>query len=565
MDKVWLKSYDQGVPTEINPDKYTSLAALFDESIQKYGKKIAFTNMGVACSYNEIEKLSKAFALYLTEVIKLPKQSRVAIMLPNLLQYPVAMFGALRAGMIVVNVNPLYTVNELSHILKDSGAECIVILANFAHVLEKALPSSKIKQVVVTELGDLLGIKGIAINIALKYIKKMVPKTNLSSKTTISFKKSLDLGKKCLGLEAAPIIVSNEDIAYLQYTGGTTGVFKGAVLTHRNMVANVLQATAWIQPAFDKGHALDGVITALPLYHIFSLTANCLTFFRLGSTNILITNPRDIPAFIKELKRQPFSAITGVNTLFSALLHHRSFKTVDFSHLLITLGGGMAVQKKVAHSWRELTGKPLIEAYGLTEASPAVCINPFSLEEYNGCIGLPISSTEISIRDEQDQECSIGVAGELWIKGPQVMREYWQQPEETKMVLTSDGWLKTGDIASVDVKGFVKIVDRKKDLILVSGFNVYPNEIEDIISMHPKVKEVAVVGVPVEGAGELVKAFIVPLDPSLTAAEIIQHCRQYLTNYKIPKKVEFRQELPKTNVGKVLRRALREQKSMPSS
>lgn len=552
-EHVWLNSYPSGVPHTINPEEYPSLVNMFEEAIKRFPDKIAFTNVGQAISYRTFDNLSRDFANYLNHVLKLPPQSRVVIMLPNIFQYPIAMFGILRAGHIVVNANPLYTSKELAHLLKDSEANAILILENFAHVLQAAITQASVKHIIMTEIGDLLGLKGKVINFVVRHVKKMIPAWSLPD--VVTFKKAVKLGHS---YPYESTVLTHHHIAFLQYTGGTTGIFKGAVLTHRNMVANVLQATAWIRPHLGTLESIDALITALPLYHIFSLTANCLTFFILGITNVLITNPRDIPRFIKELKRQPFSGITGVNTLFSALLHHPDFASVNFSKLRMSLGGGMAVQQKVAKMWASITGCPLIEAYGLTEASPAVCINPFTLTEFNNSIGLPIPSTEVSIRDDEGNEKSLGESGELWVRGPQVMREYWKQPVETRNVLTPEGWLKTGDIAKIDERGYVRLVDRKKDMILVSGFNVYPNEVEDIIALHPKVREVAVVGIIHDNVGEIVKAFIVPSDTSLTAENIIEHCHQYLTNYKIPRQVEFRSELPKTNVGKVLRRALRE-------
>lgn len=554
MEKIWLKHYQAGVPQDIQLNSYSSLVDMMLESCQQYKNACAFFNMGVGLSFSDLDKLSLAFASFCQNVCDIKRGDRFAIMLPNVLQYPVAMLGIQRAGGVVVNVNPMYTPHELNHLLEDSGAKAIVVLENFAHTVEKACQGTQIKHIVVAKMGDLLGIlKGTLVNLVVKHIKKMVPHYTLHN--TISFNKALHLGRTN---EFKPPILTQDDIAYLQYTGATTGRSKGAILTHKNMVANVMQAKAWIHP-MTEAHALQGgIITALPLYHIFSLTANCLTFMSLGITNILITNPRDIKGFIKELKKYTFCAMTGVNTLFNALLNHTEFESVNFSHLRITLGGGMAVQRAVAEKWQQVTGRPLLEAYGLTEASPAVCINPLNLMKYNGSIGLPISSTEISIRDDKGNELGLNTPGELWVRGPQVMRGYWEQPEVTKETLTTDGWLKTGDVATVDQDGYVKIVDRKKDLILVSGFNVYPNEVEDVIALHPKVKEVAVVGMPAGVRGEIVKAFIVRKDLGLDEHSVIEHCKQYLTSYKIPKIVEFRNELPKTNVGKVLRRELRE-------
>ncbi|HET7775770.1 MAG TPA: AMP-binding protein, partial [Azospira sp.] len=493
------------------------------------------------------------FAAFLQSDLQLPKGTRIALMMPNLLQYPIAMFGALRAGYTVVNVNPLYTARELQHQLRDAGAETIVIVENFAHTLEQALPLlPQLKHVVVTSLGDMLGLaKGTVVNLVVRHVKKMVPAWKLPGH--VKFKDVMARGK---GASLRPVPIGHDDIAYLQYTGGTTGVAKGAMLLHRNIIANLQQAHAWIEPFLHKDQQL--IITALPLYHIFSLTANCLTFLKIGATNVLITNPRDIPGFVKELGQYKFTVITGVNTLFNALLNNPDFAKVDFSALRAALGGGMAVQKAVAQKWKEVTGKPLIEAYGLTETSPAATINPLDLPEFNGAIGLPISSTEIAIRDDQGNDLPVGQAGEISIRGPQVMKGYWLRPDETEAVFFPDGFLRTGDVGVMDEKGFVRIVDRKKDMILVSGFNVYPNEVEAVIAMHPAVMEVAAVGVPDERSGEAVKVFVVLKDKSVTKEAIIAHCKENLTGYKVPHLVEFRDELPKTNVGKILRRALKE-------
>lgn len=552
MEKVWLKSYPPGVPAEIDVDAFRSIGDMFEQSCQRFGDRTAYVNMGKSISYREMETASAHFGAYLQHELKLPRGARVALMMPNLLQYPVAMYGALRAGYTVVNCNPLYTSRELEHQLKDSGAEVILIVENFAHTLQHALPNTDIKHVIVTQLGDMLGgFKGLLVNLVVKYVKKMVPAWSIPGHTR--FNDVLAAGARHT---LDPVDVGHEDIAYLQYTGGTTGVAKGAVLTHRNVIANLQQAHAWIKPFLSEG--AETIITALPLYHIFSLTANCLTFFKIGAVNVLITNPRDIPGFVKELGKVKFTAITGVNTLFNALLHHPDFARLDFSALHITLGGGMAVQQAVAEKWREVTGKPLVEAYGLTETSPAVCINPLDLKEFNHSIGLPISSTDISIRNDDGKEVALGQPGELCVKGPQVMRGYWNRDEETEKAMTADGYLRTGDVATVDPDGFVRIVDRKKDMILVSGFNVYPNEVEDVVAAHPGVLEVAAVGVPSEHSGEAVKVFVVRKDPALTKEALIHFCRENLTGYKVPHLVEFREELPKTNVGKILRRALRD-------
>lgn len=558
MDKIWLKNYDPGVPHTINPDLYTSLVQMAEESFQRFATQPCYTNLGAVLSFQQIDKLSQAFAGYLQTKCGLEKGDRVAIMLPNLLQYPVAMFGALRAGMTVVNINPLYTSRELKIILKDSGAKCVVALANFANVLEHTLEGTEVQHVIITEIGDLLGtVKGTLVNFVVKHVKKMVPKWDIPG--AVSFNSTI---KSCYQKAFNRTTIQSDDIAYLQYTGGTTGGVKGAMLTHRNMVSNLLQASTWINDFFQQ-KIEGGIITALPLYHIFSLTANCLVFLRMGILNILITNPRDIPGFVKELKRQPFAVMTGVNTLFNALLHNQEFRNLDFSKFKFTLGGGMAVQRSVAEKWKEVTGVTLLEAYGLTETSPAATINPLSLKKFNGSIGLPLPSTEVKVCDEQGNELPLGEAGELNIRGPQVMKGYWHQPEMTKDVLSPDGWLRTGDIATIDSEGFVRLVDRKKDIIIVSGFNVYPNEVEDVIAGIKGVREVAVIGVKSEEHGEIVKAFIVRSDPTLTAEEIISQCHKGLTNYKVPREIEFRTELPKTNVGKVLRRALREEVACP--
>ena len=551
MDKIWLRSYQEGVPAEVDLGEFQSLGELFENSVRKYGDRVAYINMGAQITYAQLDQQSKDFAAYLQSVLNLPKGARVAIMMPNVLQYPIAMLGTLRAGYVVVNCNPLYTPRELEHQLKDSGAETIVILENFAHTLEQVIGKTPVKNVVIARLGDMLGFpKGSIVNFVFKYVKKMVPAWSLPR--SVDFGTVLSQGGS---KQFAPVNVTQEDLAFLQYTGGTTGVSKGAMLTHRNILANLAQAYAWIKPAITEGG--EFVVTALPLYHIFALTANCFTFIRIGATNLLITNPRDIPAFVAELAKYPFTVVTGVNTLFNALLNNDAFNALDFSKLKVTLGGGMAVQKAVAEKWKLLTGKPLIEAYGLTETSPAATINPLNIPEYNGSIGLPISSTEVAIRNDDGVDVTLGERGELCIRGPQVMKGYYNRPEETANVLMPDGFLRTGDVAVMDNKGFIRIVDRKKDMILVSGFNVYPNEVEDVVAMHPGVLEVAAVGVPDEKSGEAVKIFVVRKDPALTPAQLIAHCRENLTGYKVPAHVEFRDELPKTNVGKILRRELR--------
>jgi long-chain acyl-CoA synthetase len=553
MDKLWLKNYPKDVPTEIDFQNYHSVIDIFSEACEKYRHKPAYANLGHVITYDELDKHSRNFAAYLENNLKLKKGDRVAIMMPNLLQYPIVLFGILRAGLIVVNCNPLYTAIELEHQLNNAQAETIIILANFASTLEKALPHTHIKNIIITELADSLPfLKRNLINFVVQYIKKLVPKFNLPN--AISFLDTLNSGKS-LPLLFDEKTLKFDDIAFLQYTGGTTGVAKGAMLTHRNMTANMLQARAWMSDVLQEGK--ETVITALPLYHIFSLTVNCLVFLELGGLNVLITNPRDIPNFIKEIKNLKFTAITGVNTLFNALLNHPDFKKIDFSQLHLSIGGGMAVQKTVAERWETMTNCGLLEGYGLTEASPAVSMTPLNLKHYNGSIGLPLPSTDISIRDENGSEQAIGEVGELCVKGPQVMLGYWNNPEETKNVLMSDGWLHTGDIAKVDQDGFVYIVDRKKDMINVSGFKVFPNEVEGVIASHPGVQEVGVVGIVDPVLGEEVKAVIVRKDPTLTEDDIRKFCHQELTGYKVPKIIEFRDSLPKTPVGKILRRALR--------
>ncbi len=551
MEKIWLNHYPPGVPAEIDTHVYTSLQDVFLQSVKLYGDKPAFANMGKVISYTETGRLTEQFAAYLRHEAGLQPGDRIAIMMPNLLQYPVALFAAFRAGLIVVNTNPLYTDRELKHQLRDSGAKAIVILENFAHTLEDVIADTDVETVITTRIGDLLGgPKGFLVNFVVQYVKKMVPPFSLPQ--AISFKQALALGAKH-GFQDAT--VAHEDIAFLQYTGGTTGVAKGAALTHRNMLANLLQAEAWTAQNLVPGKEV--FITALPLYHVFALTANALFACKIGAKNILITNPRDFPAFIKELSKEKFSFITGVNTLFNALLNAPGIEQVDFSGLKITLGGGMAVQKTVAERWKALAGVTLVEAYGLTETSPAVCINPVTLSEYNGMIGLPIPSTEVMVRDEEGKELALGEAGELWVRGPQVMQGYWNRPDETAKVLDADGWLRTGDVAVIDEQGFVKLVDRLKDMVLVSGFNVYPNEVEDVLAANPKVLEAGVIGVPDANSGEAVKAFVVKKDDSLTEEELRAWCKHELTAYKCPRQYVFVKELPKSNVGKILRRELR--------
>ncbi|WP_408096499.1 AMP-binding protein [Peredibacter sp. HCB2-198] len=551
MTKIWHKAYDPGVPHEINPAEYSSINEVLEISFTKYKSNPAFHNMGTTLTYGEIDLLSRKFASYLQNDLHLQKGDRVAIMMPNILQYPVALFGILRAGMIAVNVNPLYTPRELEHQLKDADVKTIVIFANSAHVLQKVLKNTPVKNVLITQIGDYLKFpKNYIVNFVIKNVKKMVPEFDIPS--AIDFKAAVEKGDA--GSFRKPQ-VKLEDIAFLQYTGGTTGVAKGAILTHKNIVANMVQARAWIKDYITEGKEI--IITPLPLYHIFSLTANCFIFSSIGALNVLITNPRDIPGFVKELSKWKFTAFTGVNTLFNGLLNNEGFRKLDFSHLRLTLGGGMAVQKAVAERWKQVTGRPLIEAYGLTETSPAACINPMTLKEYNGFIGLPISSTDVEIKDDNGKTVPLGEIGELCIRGPQVMAGYYNRPEETAKVMTQDGFFKTGDLGFMTEQGFVKIVDRKKDMILVSGFNVYPNELEDVVVQHEKVLEVAAIGMPDEKSGEVVKLFVVKKDESLTSEELMKFCREHLTSYKVPKAIEFRKELPKSNVGKILRKDLR--------
>ncbi len=552
MNKVWLKRYPEYVPAEINADRYTSLVDLFEQAAQRYADQIAFINMGQHITYRQLEQKSRAFAAYLQSELGLKKGDRVALMMPNLLQYPVALFGVLRAGMIVVNVNPLYTPRELKHQLNDSGASAIVIVSNFAHMLEKVVAETSVKHVILTRLGDQLKpVKATLVNFVVKYIKKMVPKYHLPG--AVTFRNVLHQGAD---LPYRRPDMNNDDLAFLQYTGGTTGVAKGAMLTHRNMKANLEQTKATYGKLLRDGK--EFVVTALPLYHVFALTVNCLLFFELGGQNLLITNPRDIPGFVKTLAKYPFTAITGVNTLFNALLNDAQFNQLDFSTLRLSAGGGMAVQKAVAERWEKLTGHYLLEGYGLTECSPLVSVNPYDITEHTGSIGLPVPSTDIRIVDEQGSDVEPGTLGELCIRGPQVMAGYWQRPDATDEVL-KNGWLISGDIVNVDAQGFIRIVDRKKDMIIVSGFNVYPNEIEDVLMQHPKVREAAAIGVPRDLSGEAVKVCIVKKDTTLTKEELLDHCRRQLTGYKVPQIIEFRDELPKSNVGKILRRELRDE------
>lgn len=551
MDKVWLKQYPKGVPEEIAATKDETLVDLIMGSCQAFADKPAFTNMGATLTYRELDERSAHFAAYLQHELGFAKGDRVAIMMPNLLQYPIALIGILRAGMVAVNVNPLYTARELEHQLSDAGARAIVIVENFAATLEKVVDKVPLEAVITTQIGDALPTaKRLLTNFVVKHVKRMVPAFKLPG--AIAFNTVLADGAK---QSMKPVKVAPDDIAFLQYTGGTTGLAKGAILLHRNMVANVSQAEAWLDPWTEKGNEV--ILTPLPLYHVFALMANCLMFMRQGGKNVLITNPRDIPALVKEFDTHKPTAFTGVNTLFNALVNNEAFAKLDFSRLKITLGGGAAVQKAVAEKWQKATGVALIEAYGLTETSPGVSINPLTLERYNGSIGLPLPSTDISIRDEAGNEVEAGEPGELCVSGPQVMAGYWNKPEENESTFFPDGYLRTGDVARFDEQGFLYIVDRKKDMILVSGFNVYPNEVEDVVSAHPKVMEAACIGVDDERSGEVVKIFVVKADASLTEDELLAYCREELTGYKVPKHVAFIDELPKSNVGKILRKDLR--------
>ena len=551
-ERPWLASYPAGVPHQIDMNEFSSVVDVLNTSVGKYRDRVAFSHMGHSITYGELDTLSSQFGAWLLGELKLRKGDRVAIMMPNCLQYPIALFGILRAGLTVVNTNPMYTPRELRHQMTDSGAVAIVVLDNFGSVVQQVLADTQLKHVVTTGLGDLLPFpKGALINFVLKYIKKMVPDYHIGH--AIRFADVLKAGRRHT---LPPVSLNHQDIAFLQYTGGTTGVAKGAMLTHGNMVANMQQAAAWVGGNARAGEEV--IITALPLYHIFALTANCLVFMKFGSRNHLITNPRDMPGFVKELRSVPFTAITGVNTLFNGLLNTPGFDQLDFSGLRLTLGGGMAVQRAVAERWKQVTGVTLVEAYGLTETSPAACINPMDLADFNGAIGLPVPSTDACVMDENGKQLPAGEIGELCIRGPQVMAGYWQRPEETAKAIDADGWLHTGDMARIDEQGFCYIVDRKKDMILVSGFNVYPNEIEDVLAAMPGVLEVAAYGVADDKSGEAVKVAIVRKDPSLTEAQVKDYARSQLTGYKLPRHVQFMDELPKTNVGKILRRELRD-------
>jgi len=559
MEKIWLKSYPKGVPAEIDANAYRSIPHLFDENIGKYRDRPAYICMGKAITFAEVDRLSTAFGAWLQSK-GLAKGTRVAVMMPNVLQYPAAVFGILRAGCTVVNVNPLYTPRELEHQLKDSGAEVIVILENFAATLQQVLAKTPVKHVVLASMGDLLGFKGLIVNFVVRKVKKdpagksLVPPFSLPG--AVPFNTVIAEGSR---LQLKKVDVGPEDIAFLQYTGGTTGVSKGAILLHRNIIANMEQVSAWFSPTRKEDDPLV-MVAPLPLYHIYALTCNCMFMLRDGGCNLLIPNPRDIPGFIKELKNNRFTAISGLNTLYNALLNHPDFAGIDFSQLRLASAGGMAMQQPVADRWQKATKVPILEGYGLTETSPVATTNPVDQTEFSGTIGLPIPSTVITIRDDDENILPVGQVGEICIAGPQVMKGYWQRPEETAKVMAKDGAFKTGDIGVMDERGFIKIVDRKKDMILVSGFNVYPNELEAVVAMMPGVLEVAVIGVPDEHSGEVPKVFIVKKDPALTEQMVLEHCREQLTGYKRPRHVEFRAELPKTNVGKILRRALRDEK-----
>ncbi len=557
MERPWLTQYPPGVPADIDPDSYASLRDIFEEACAAHGHAPAFTNMGATLSYAQLDELSRAFAAWLQKKSGLAAGDRVALMMPNILQYPVALFGVLRAGMVVVNTNPLYTARELEHQLQDSGAKVIVIVENFAHVLQQVLPRTALKHVLTTRIGDLLGFPhGFLVNFVLRYVRKQIPAWSMPGSQTL--RSALGSG---LGLKLDPVALGPQNIAFLQYTGGTTGVAKAAILTHRNMVANVLQAAAWINPSLNTA-GTRVIITALPLYHIFALTTNCLAFLPLGARNVLITNPRDFKSFVAELKKYKFNFISGVNTLLNALLHTPGFDTVDFSALRVTFAGGMAVQGVMAARWKAVTGCIVTQGWGLTETSPVATANPTALE-FNGSVGLPIPSTDVSIRDDDGKELPVNGVGEICVFGPQVMAGYWNRPDETDKVMFGD-WLRTGDIGRMDAAGFVYIEDRKKDMILVSGFNVYPNEVESVAAEHPGVLEVAAVAQADENSGEVVALFVVRKDPTLTAEALIAFCRKELTGYKVPKHVYFRTELPKSNVGKILRRTLRDELRNPA-
>ena len=556
MERIWLKQYPAGVPADIDVMQYASLVELLEESFAKFSDRKAFICMDKSISYRDLDEMSKALAAYLQSK-GLQKGARVALMMPNVLQYPISTAAVLRAGYAVVNVNPLYTPRELEHQLKDSGAEAIVVLENFATTVQKVIANTAVKHVIVGSMGDLLGFKGVIVNLVIRKVKKMVPDYSIPG--AVAFNDAIAAGR---GMKFAKPAISREDVAFLQYTGGTTGVSKGATLLHQNVLANVLQNDAWLQPALKKPPIVDNmiIVCALPLYHIFALTACYLLGVRSGGTNLLIPNPRDMAGFVKELAKYQVSFFPAVNTLYNGLLNTPGFDKLDFSKLKISNGGGMATQKPVAEKWLKTTGCALSEGYGLSETSPTLTCNRADIDQFSGTIGLPVPSTYLSIRDDDGKELPIGEAGEICAKGPQVMTGYWNRPEETANVMTSDGYFRTGDIGVMDANGYTKIVDRKKDMILVSGFNVYPNEIEEVIASHPGVLECAVIGVPDAKSGEAVKAFVVKKDPLVTPEDIIKYCSTQLTGYKVPKQIEFRTDLPKTNVGKILRRELRDEK-----
>ncbi|WP_316187191.1 MULTISPECIES: long-chain fatty acid--CoA ligase [unclassified Bradyrhizobium] len=561
MERIWLKHYPAGVPADIDPGKYPSLVDLLEESFRKFADRRAFICMDKAISYRELDDMSVAMGAYL-QGLGLAKGARVALMMPNVLQYPIAISAVLRAGYAVVNVNPLYTPRELEHQLKDSGAEAIIVLENFAHTVQQVVGHTQVKHIVVASMGDLLGFKGVIVNLVVRRLKKMVPAFSLPG--AVPFNDALAAGR---GKRFQKPTTGPDDVAFLQYTGGTTGVSKGATLLHRNVVANVLQNDAWLQPVMDKPPHVDQllIVCALPLYHIFALTCCFLLAVRAGGANLLIPNPRDIPGFIKELMKYQVTTFPAVNTLYNGLLHHPDFRKIDFSKLKVSNGGGMAVQRPVAEQWKQVTGCSIAEGYGLSETAPVLTCNVPTSTEFTGTIGLPLPSTWLSIRDDDGNEVPLGQPGEICAKGPQVMAGYWNRPDETAKVMTADGFFRTGDVGVMAADGSVKIVDRKKDMILVSGFNVYPNEVEEVIATHPGVLETAVIGLPDEKTGEVVKAFVVKKDPNLTSEDIIKHCHEQLTNYKVPKQIEFRTELPKTNVGKILRRELRDEKKKPAA
>jgi len=552
VEKVWLEQYPEGIPAEVDVDRYASLEKILAQSCARFAELPAYRNMGVSITYGELDEASRAFGAYLQKTVGLARGDRVAIMMPNLLQYPIALFGALRAGFTVVNVNPLYTARELEHQLNDSGAVAIVVLENFAHTLQRVLSRTKVRTVVTTRIGDMFPpVKALLVNVVVKYVKRMVPRWRI--RHAVAFKAVLDESR---ALALNDMALGHDDIAFLQYTGGTTGVAKGAVLSHGNMVANLQQVSAWI--GRDLAEGKEVAVVPLPLYHVYALTSN-LVFMKIGAHTVLITNPRDIPKFIAELRTIPFTVLIGVNTLFNALLNAPGFESLSMRTLKVATAGGMAVQRAVAERWKRATGVPLVEGYGLTETAPVAISNPLDIEDWTGTIGVPIPSTEAAILDDDGRELPVGEVGEIAIRGPQVMQGYWNRPDETAAVFTADGWFRTGDMGFMDARGYFKITDRKKDMIVVSGFKVFPNEIEDVAMMHPGVLEAAAIGVHDEKSGEAVKLIVVKKDPALTKQQLVEHLAKNLTAYKVPKHVEFRTEvLPKTNIGKILRRELRE-------